>query len=283
MGCDIVLFHAPAFYSVATTHIIPKEPVGMEGLTVHVITNGDPIRMAATTATFNTYKLAYTFHHFEKHPTDGRLGCYLSHIALFNYAKKNNMEYIAIAEDNLKPTAITLDPRVNKEIQTYLATPSWNILLMGGFTLPFDRYSKSGYSYIYNTPQIHGTSFYIIHRQLYEKVLDHFNPKCDEIIDMHINRIGGSSHVLYPLLFHRDNSISTTLRYLWDPTLNTIVSYILNILRDSHVIRLMEDLAYYWIYFYLTVCICILFIVLRLFDSKGMPVSASNETTPGRS
>lgn len=64
-----------------------------------------PDRTERATKLLDSLGANYQVHKFNKHPVAGYLGCKASHIALYDYALENNMDYIFILEDGfiLKP------------------------------------------------------------------------------------------------------------------------------------------------------------------------------------
>ena len=142
-------------------------------LCFHVITNGDQNRMATTQNAFERYGFKYKWVQSKKHHTNGKLGCFKSHLKLFKYAKKNNLEYIAIGEDNLINMNETLPLNVANDIKILLPTNEWSIVLLGGWFVPFSTYGPNR-STLYRTSSIHGTSCYIIHKRLYLSILNNY-------------------------------------------------------------------------------------------------------------
>lgn len=189
-------------------------------LCFHLITNGDPQRMATTRHAFERYGFNYKWVQSEKHPTNGKLGCFKSHLKLFQYAKKNHMEYIAIAEDNLIHIHETLPLNVVNDIQLLLPTDEWSLILLGGWFVPFSNYG-SHRGTLYKTSSIHGTSCYIIHQRLYLSILKNYKAHLDEHIDAYLMSASPCSYIVSPLLFRRNNTTPTSNTYFS----NTIVNW----------------------------------------------------------
>jgi GR25 family glycosyltransferase involved in LPS biosynthesis len=186
----------------------------------HTITNGDENRIKKTKEAFEHYHLKNEFHYFMKHPTNGRLGCFLSHIKLFKYAKKHGMEYIFISEDNL-----SINHKINKrELYDFMhQSSSWNIIILGGWLIPFVTFNTTPYSSIFKTSSIHGTSAYVIHKRFYEPILKQYSTHQLEHIDAYLmSQAQPHAYIVSPLMFYRNNCIPTTNSY-YIP--NQIVDY----------------------------------------------------------
>lgn len=190
-------------------------------LQFHTITNGNKDRINSTKRAFERYGLSTTFIHFKKHPTNGKLGCFLSHIKLFKYAQKHDMEYICISEDNLTNNFTRLKS-IDKNIEKFITThSSWNILIIGGIYHPLVTVEPTIYNSIYKTNSIHGLCCYIIHKRFYTKILKQYTSHIDEHIDAYLMRKAQPrAYILSPLLFLRNNIIPTSNTYFSNSIVN---------------------------------------------------------------
>lgn len=228
-------------------------------LSFHTITNGNKERIKSTTKALLKYNLHTKLHHFDKHPTNGRLGCFLSHIQLFKYAKKHCMEYICITEDNLTFVSHRISKYLLNHLYQFIESNStWNIIILGGWYIPLTLVDKTSYKSIYNTKSIHGTSCYIIHKRLYTNILKCYKNFTDEHIDKYIMEMAyPESYILYPLLFRRNNIIPTSNTYFS----NSIVNGYYYILCSKSTHKFMEYYAtHYFHVWVLCFCIILLFI-----------------------
>jgi GR25 family glycosyltransferase involved in LPS biosynthesis len=178
---------------------------------LHVITNGDRIRKNNVSKSLDTYSIPFIFHEFERQK-NGKLGCFMSHINLYRYAQKHNMEYIWIAEDNLVNAYDTISSVIWNDIHTFLKTEqNWLILFFGGWFQHVVSYKSTSYSSIFKTNTLHGTSCYMIHKRLYSYVLDHFENYSHMDIDCYLLKCSkNQAYILYPILFYRDCTIYST-------------------------------------------------------------------------
>jgi len=192
----------------------------MDSLCFHIITNGNPDRIETTRTAFETYGLKFQWEHSDKHPTNGKRGCFLSHIKLFRHAKKEGMEYIAIAEDNLIQMHDRIPSSVAREVAALLPTNEWGLVLLGGWFVPFSSYGARHGTTLYKTSSIHGTSCYIIHRRLYLSILEHYKPHLDEHIDAYLMNASPCSYIVAPLLFRRNNTTPTSNTYFSNTVVN---------------------------------------------------------------
>jgi len=228
---------------------------------IHIITNGDENRIKKTIQSLEYYNFPYTFHTFEKHPTSGKKGCFLSHIEMYKYARDNNLEYICIAEDNIIETKVNLK-RIKTELIDILQK-KWNIIILGGWFVPFTVCKSTSYKYIYNTTSLHGTSCYIIHKKFYSYILKHYKKYQEYHIDYYLMQEAKlKAFIVNPFLFRRNNIIPTTNTYL----INSVVDM-------YHYINCSNIMTKGWQYFskhsvFLVLCLVIiilLIIILILF------------------
>ena len=238
--------------------------------TVHVITNGDPSRIEQTSNALKEYDLSYEIHTIPRHPTDGRLGCFLSHIQLYEYAKKNDMNWIVIAEDNLithpKSDAKHLQSvRQLHHVYEWIDKNEWEIIYLGGWVKPFIRYTKTSMPWLYGTHSTHGTSFYIIHKRFYERVLETYQKHTSEHIDDFMNSIAHQPFVLVPFVGYRNPYLNTTNRYFDTPWINDLLSRFHTCYRQPPIMRLLQSCAAHATELLFLVCCltCIYVYVLR--------------------
>lgn len=223
--------------------------------TIHVITNGNKKRLYTTKKSLSNYGLTSKIFNFPKHPTNGKLGCFLSHIELYKYARDINLEYIIICEDSINHTMDHIPKKIERELSILLNKPNWNIIFLGAWFIPFTRFTKTSYSSIYKTSSIHGTSCYIIHKRLYMSILNDFQNHQDKHIDRHlVNRGGDEIYIVYPVIFTRSNIIPTTNNYFSNSIVNIY-----------YYINCSKTLCNFWQYYavhYYTIWIELLFIII---------------------
>jgi GR25 family glycosyltransferase involved in LPS biosynthesis len=229
---------------------------------VHVITNGDKVRIKQTITALETYNLSYKLHEIPRHPTNGRLGCFLSHITLYRYAQKHNMDYICIAEDNICSSHnIEHYHSIQKDLQLVQQT-SWEIIYLGGWiTVVFGKYYSTPYTTLYETHNPHGLSFYLIHKRLYQPILSCYKkysqPNDITHIDTVINVLAKKSYVAVPLLFYRDYQLKTTNLYTSYPLVNNALSVLHYYCRQPYIINFLQKCAIYWKFFIFSISILV--------------------------
>ena len=236
--------------------------------TIHIISNGDTDRIQKTITALKTYNLSYKIHKIPKHPTNGRLGCFLSHIKLYRYAQKHKLDYICVAEDNIcSSNQFNKYDQIQKDIQI-IQKQAWEVIYLGGWiTNPFRLYHSTSYNTIYETHATHGTSFYMIHKQLYQKILscykDYIQPNDIQHIDDVINLLAQKPYVSVPLLFYRDFQLKTTNLYYSNTIVNDLLGYFHSFYRHPLLITFMQKCAVYWKCILLLVCILIGFVLYK--------------------
>jgi hypothetical protein len=101
--------------------------------------------------------------------TSGNVGCTLSHIKCIELAKKRDLPYIFICEDDI---TFTDPPRFLKSLGDFKNSGvTWDVLVIGGNNCPpYDQLSES-YARVYN---IQTTTGYIVNRSYYDVLLDNF-------------------------------------------------------------------------------------------------------------
>jgi GR25 family glycosyltransferase involved in LPS biosynthesis len=222
---------------------------------IHVITNGDKKRLHYTKKALSNYKLKSKIFTFPRHPTNGKKGCFLSHIHLYKYAQQNDLEYIIICEDSIIHTLNAIPKKTQEEINILLNKPDWNIILLGGWFIPFTRFGKTTYSSIYKTTSIHGTSCYIIHKRLYTSILENDVDTIDEHIDRYlIEKAGTEAYIISPVIFTRNNIIPTTNTYF--------SNFIANIFYYINCSSILSNFWQYYAVHYVKVWIIILAIII---------------------
>lgn len=252
-------------------------------ITVHIITNGDKERLQHTIHSLQQYKYkwSYTVHTFPRHKTNGRIGCFLSHIKLFRYAKKHQLSSICIAEDNICSAGVTENEcrNVMNDVSLALQSSTWEIIYLGGWiTNPCRAYKSTTYPTLYETHATHGTSFYIIHKRLYERILSRYknyitDTTCEHI-DNVINELAYTPYVCVPLLFHRDTQIKSTNLYFSNPIINNLLGTFHYYYRSRYIIRFLQQCALYWkqiLFLFLIVVGIIIYFLFKVFSQKVLP------------
>lgn len=230
----------------------------------HVITNGDPERIELTKEAFDTFAISHEFHHFEKNKRDGKLGCFESHIKMLEYARDKQLDYICIAEDNIMVVNKKINRLVHLELNELIETSKWNIIICGGWFIPFTMCTSTSFQYIYKTTSIHGTSCYIIHKRFYKKILESYHKHMNEHIDyFYMSKAKKHAYILNPFLFRRNNRLATTNSYL----INSVVDMYQYINCSDRAIRGWSfyskhyKLILYLILFIILLLFCIIYII----------------------
>jgi len=178
---------------------------------VHIITNGDAFRQKSVQQTMKAYELDYQYHKFERNREDGRKGCLDSHLAMYQYARDNKMEYIWVAEDNVIHALDKIPASVKSELEVFMKTnQTWKVIYVGGWFLPLCQTEETDFEHVRQTNSLHGTSMYIIHRRLYEELLDRTPPAgmdSDRWIQQHSFN---QAFLVYPFLFYRNRFLHST-------------------------------------------------------------------------
>ena len=236
----------------------------MNDIVFHTITNGDENRIKKTKEAFDHFNMKHTFHYIPKHPSNGRIGCFLSHIKLFKYAKKHGMDYIFISEDNL-----SINNKINKiELEDFMAkSSSWNIIIIGGWLISFVTFTNTSYTSIYKTSSIHGTSAYVIHKRFYEPILKQYKKHLSEHVDAYLMRMAQPyAYILSPLTFYRNNTIPTTNSYILP---NKIIDYYYYIAYSKHIRDFFEYYSiHYESIFLLIILLISLFFIIKKYSRR---------------
>jgi hypothetical protein len=163
-------------------------------LSFHTITNTDSPKSVSDA--LRPYKIETTFVKSSKNEFD-------RHIHMFQYAKKQNMDYICITDDTIVNTEDCLPPRIRRNIEEFISNhPYWNIILLGGTYKLFNTIHPTSFPSVYNTTGNHGLSCYIIHKRLYLAVLAQYKANKSMPIDKYVMQMASShAYIVYPLLF----------------------------------------------------------------------------------
>lgn len=148
-------------------------------------------------------------HRFKRHKV-GWKGCIESHLQIFQYGKDNNCEILWIAEDN-----IHFNERVDENLKALNKfieeCPNWGVIFVGGYILrPWDYCQSTVYPQVYETRNNnHGTVSYIIHRRLYDTILeDHKRSPINKHYDIYLTE-RSKCYIFNPLIFtHAHNIVS---------------------------------------------------------------------------
>ena len=143
------------------------------------------------------------------------IGCYLSHLKLWNQLKKNNIKYAIIIEDD-----IILSEGFKENLKNILETqmPSdFDIVYLGGNRICGSKIKKNVIK-----PDIHkckkknvGTFAYIISQKAYLFLLEKCNKPIEKMIDHTIRNYFNELNVYYivPQLINHDYTIESIRRY----------------------------------------------------------------------
>jgi hypothetical protein len=237
--------------------------------TVHIITNGDKNRLDKTINAIKTYQLSYKIHTIPKHKTNGRIGCFMSHISLYQYAKKHKLQWIFISEDNICSANIKEYNTIVNEILLVQKFSSCEVLYIGGWiTNPFRIYTNTNYTTLYETNATHGTSFYMIHKNLYERILSSYKQYCTDTTCEHIDNVitilAKKQYVCCPFLFYRNNQINSTNLYFSKYIINNLLGSIHYYYRSPFIIQFLQQCAIYWKQLLFLLCIILAIILYML-------------------
>lgn len=180
----------------------------------HLITlNETKDREARAVAQLEEARVKYRVHKFDRHQI-GWKGCIESHLEV--YRRNITEPYILVCEDNIQIADKTRilkhlhDP--NSDLNRFLQTPLWGIIIIGGYILrPWDYCQKTEFPSIYETRNNnHGTVAYIIHSRLYKEIL-----RLNDIspINVHFDIFisGYTTHIYNPLLFYHASNLQSNI------------------------------------------------------------------------
>lgn len=140
--------------------------------------------------------------------TKGAIGCYLSHITLWEMLLKSNEEYFLIFEDDadINNDIYNIENNINK----ILNLKNWDFIFLGYHNNLLFYNSQENISKIKNI--IYGTHAYLINRKGAEKLLKKALPMVDQI-DSYISFMGLANYlniyVTNEIFFVQNNNIST--------------------------------------------------------------------------
>jgi len=108
----------------------------------------------------------------DQYNAKGILGCLMSHIELIKFAKKEEMKYVVIFEDDVK-LATDFEKRI-KHIEEN--TPDFDMFYLGGHFSDMDvDVVPTNDKYIYKAKAIAGTYAYVLRNTLYNYILSNCN------------------------------------------------------------------------------------------------------------
>jgi GR25 family glycosyltransferase involved in LPS biosynthesis len=190
---------------------------------IWVITlNCTPERTDYTEKLLQNMNFKYRLFKFRKNKFPEK-GCIESHIALYKEARKLDLDFITIVEDN-----ICLSPNFN--IDNYVQLDkiiknktNWDTICIGGFVAPSSRIIKqTEYNRLYKSNNCHGTSAYIISRKGYNRAIKDFDSKkINKPIDVYLSSL--NQYIYKPLIFYH-RIIPSTI----NPRLNLIRKFWFN-------------------------------------------------------
>lgn len=107
----------------------------------------------------------------------GRVGCSMSHLKLLLDAKKNNLPYIVIVEDDIQFTNIEL---FKKQINNFLSSKmNYDVYLLAGNLRPPVKEVKPGILKIY---QSFTTTGYIVKNHYFDKMINNIKEGINNLI-----------------------------------------------------------------------------------------------------
>ena len=107
----------------------------------------------------------------------GRVGCSMSHLKLLLYAKKNNLPYIVIVEDDIQFTNIEL---FKKQINNFLTSKiNYDVYLLAGNLRPPVKQVKSDLLKIYKS---FTTTGYIVKNHYFNKMINNIKEGINNLI-----------------------------------------------------------------------------------------------------
>jgi glycosyl transferase family 25 len=109
--------------------------------------------------------------------SNGRLGCSLSHLALLEMAKKNNLSEVIICEDDICFKNPTL---FKKQLKCFLKSQeSWDVLLLGGNLIkPFSIVSP----YAIKVSHCQTTTGYIVKSHYYDTLIQNIREGIKQLL-----------------------------------------------------------------------------------------------------
>jgi glycosyl transferase family 25 len=148
--------------------------------------------------------------------TKGAIGCYLSHITLWQMLLNSNEEMFLIFEDdiNFNNTDDFIN-KINKSINL-INKNDWDVIYLGYFGIK-DLFKLSQQNIYYQKIEdlIYGTHAYIINRKGAQKLLNNAIPIVDQI-DSYMSfmtiRNDINSYKTYDIFFFQDNKLKSTIQ-----------------------------------------------------------------------
>jgi glycosyl transferase family 25 len=185
---------------------------------------------------------------FRELPSKGAIGCYLSHISLWEKLLKSNNDYMLIFEDDILPLDNNLDDKINKLV---LEKDDFDVLLLG--------YRIEDKKTIKITDNISRCTFfvlshsYIISKKGAEKLLKYAFPiemQLDNFIAFN-NLLNKDFKTYYTnkMLFKQSNHKSSIQNYCF--------ICVINLLKDKHITHLLLPSLFMYLIYLLFIIFCI--------------------------
>jgi len=172
-----------------------------------------PARESKAIKELQKFTQNYKIHRFKRNPI-GWKGCINSHLEIFQYGVDTSSEVLWIAEDNIAYNSDFNREYLN-DLKNFMNTCSnWGIIFVGGYIhRPWDYCQDTIYPQIYETKNNnHGTVSYIIHRRLYEEILNcnKISP-INEHYDIFLTKFAKKCFIFNPLIFYHAHDIDSNI------------------------------------------------------------------------
>jgi len=201
-------------------------------------------RLEKSKKRFKNLGIPVTYHRVKKHPINGEIGCFESHLEIINYSYEKGYNNILIFEDDFIPSPSYKPELIQEAVDFMERNKSWEIFYFGH--QPDILWSSSNVI-SRNIIKTHSTlnHSYAISRKFMEKM---YKKSYDGIPIDKICLKNDNSYALYPMAFFQDELESD--------------------IESSKPIRYMkffEDYSYYIGYSVTELIFIILFIIISIF------------------
>lgn len=171
------------------------------------------------------------FYRPKKHPINGRIGCFTSHVKCIQDAFLKNYSMIMIFEDDVKKT-----PHYNKidyeEIKNVMIEDTtWEMLKFSSITNLLEILKPNEYNFIYNGPTLLGTA-YILNEKGIKRVMNTFTKYIESShVDVYYYQIfSNTTYNVFPIPFDQRWDMGSDNIWEWTllPQIQTFIRNILN-------------------------------------------------------
>jgi glycosyl transferase family 25 len=107
--------------------------------------------------------------------SEGAIGCGKSHIKSLKNAKKNNLDYVIIMEDDIE----IKKNKIEKYFNIIQNMKKWDVIILSGHG------EKTPYNnYLSKATGVQTTGMYIIKKHYYDSLIDNFNESVDNMVNL---------------------------------------------------------------------------------------------------